>query len=79
MEVNQPKHRAATGILIFLPWAFCDIALGGYGYLLRDWRWLSFTLSLPALLFLPALWSVRLPCVREEIEECLPTFPCVSV
>ncbi|ROT83769.1 organic cation transporter protein [Penaeus vannamei] len=58
MEVNQPKHRAATGILIFLPWAFCVIALGGYGYLLRDWRWLSFTLALPALLFLPALWFI---------------------
>lgn len=69
MEVNQPKHRAATGILIFLPWAFCVIALGGYGYLLRDWRWLSFTLALPALLFLPALWSVRCVAVMGSGED----------
>ncbi|XP_042891765.1 organic cation transporter protein-like [Penaeus japonicus] len=75
LEVNQPKHRAATGILIFLPWAFCDIALGGYGYLLRDWRWFSFTVSLPALLFLPALWfideSPRWLIVRGRYDDAL--------
>lgn len=55
MEVNEPKYRAAVGILIFLPWALTVLVLGGYGYLLRDWRWLSVTTSLPCLLFLPML------------------------
>ncbi|XP_063596240.1 organic cation transporter protein-like [Penaeus indicus] len=75
MEVSEPKYRAAVGILIFLPWALCLIVLGGYGYLLRDWRWLSVTTSLPCLLFLPMLLlldeSPRWLIVRGRYDDAL--------
>ncbi|XP_037793750.1 organic cation transporter protein-like isoform X2 [Penaeus monodon] len=58
METCDPRFRAATGILIFLPWTVGLILLGGFGYLIRDWRELMFALSLPTLLFLPVLWFV---------------------
>ncbi|XP_037793895.1 organic cation transporter protein-like [Penaeus monodon] len=75
MEVNEPKYRAAVGILIFLPWALTVLVLGGYGYLLRDWRWLSVTTSLPCLLFLPMLLvldeSPRWLIVRGRHDDAL--------
>ncbi|XP_042889431.1 uncharacterized protein LOC122264551 [Penaeus japonicus] len=75
MEVCVPRHRSFVGILIFLPWTLSIIALGGYGYLLRDWRWFVFTVSLPSLLFLPALWfideSPRWLIVKGRHKEAL--------
>ncbi|XP_042891764.1 organic cation transporter protein-like [Penaeus japonicus] len=75
MEVTEPKYRATVGILIYLPWALYVIILGGYGYLLRDWRWLSVTTSLPALLFLPVLLlldeSPRWLIVRGRYDDAL--------
>ncbi|XP_047482763.1 organic cation transporter protein-like isoform X2 [Penaeus chinensis] len=56
METCEPRHRSIVGILIFLPWSLSIIALGGFGFALRDWRWFVFTVSLPMLVFLPALW-----------------------
>ncbi|XP_047482516.1 organic cation transporter protein-like [Penaeus chinensis] len=58
METCDPRYRAATGILIFLPWTVSLILLGGVGFLIRDWRELMFTLSLPMFLFLPVLWFI---------------------
>ncbi|XP_063612634.1 solute carrier family 22 member 2-like, partial [Penaeus indicus] len=75
MEVNEPKYRTAVGVLIFLPFALAVIVLGGYGYLLRDWRWLSVTTSLPCLLFLPMLLlldeSPRWLIVRGRYDDAL--------
>ncbi|XP_042886771.1 organic cation transporter protein-like [Penaeus japonicus] len=75
METCEPRHRSIVGILIFLPWSLCIIALGGYGYALRDWRWFAFAVSLPMLLFLPALWfideSPRWLIVRGRHEDAL--------
>lgn len=56
MEMCQLRHRSVVGIMIFLPWAFTIMASGGLAYLIRDWQWYMFTVSLPSLLFLPALW-----------------------
>lgn len=58
METCDPRHRSLVGILVFLPWSLSIISLGGFGYALRDWRWFVFTVSLPMLVFLPALWYV---------------------
>nr|XP_027207374.1 organic cation transporter protein-like [Penaeus vannamei] len=75
MEVNEPKYRAAAGISMFLPVALTVIALGGYGYLLRDWRWFGVTTSLPCLLFLPMLLfldeSPRWLIVRGRYDDAL--------
>lgn len=75
MEICVPRYRSFVGILVFLPWSLSVIALGGYGYLLRDWRWLMFTVCLPSLLFLPALWfideSPRWLIVKGRHQEAL--------
>ncbi|XP_063852871.1 organic cation transporter protein-like [Scylla paramamosain] len=49
MEVCEIKKRSAVGILIGLPWALGTMVFGGLGYLIRDWRWLNFAISLPFL------------------------------
>ncbi|XP_047482745.1 organic cation transporter protein-like isoform X2 [Penaeus chinensis] len=75
METCEPRLRSVIGILVFLPWCFSLITLGGYGYLLRDWRWLMFTVSLPGVLYLPMLWlmdeSPRWLIVRGRHAEAL--------
>ncbi|XP_069993871.1 organic cation transporter protein isoform X1 [Penaeus vannamei] len=75
METCDPRHRSLVGILVFLPWSLSIISLGGFGYALRDWRWFVFTVSLPMLVFLPALWfmdeSPRWLIVRGRHEAAL--------
>ncbi|XP_071547685.1 organic cation transporter protein-like isoform X2 [Panulirus ornatus] len=56
MEVCQLRHRYVVGTLIFLPWAFSIMVSAGIAYLIRDWQWYMFIVSLPSLVFLPVLW-----------------------
>ncbi|XP_069991682.1 organic cation transporter protein-like isoform X2 [Penaeus vannamei] len=55
MEMAEPRWRSALGVGMFLPWALGTMAWGGFAYLVRAWRWLQLAVSLPCLLFLPAL------------------------
>ncbi|KAK3852061.1 hypothetical protein Pcinc_041330, partial [Petrolisthes cinctipes] len=58
MEMFQECHRSAAGIIVFLPWTFGLMMLGGLAYLYRNWRYLVLTTSLPLLLLLPLQWFV---------------------
>lgn len=75
METCEPRLRSIIGIIVYLPWCFSLITLGGFGYLLRDWRWLMFTVSMPGLLYLPVLWlmdeSPRWLIVRGRHADAL--------
>ncbi|XP_037793752.1 organic cation transporter protein-like [Penaeus monodon] len=75
METCEPRLRSIIGIVVFLPWCFSLITLGGYAYLLRDWRWLMFTVSMPGVLYLPLLWlmdeSPRWLIVRGRHADAL--------
>ncbi|KAK3893490.1 hypothetical protein Pcinc_002709 [Petrolisthes cinctipes] len=58
MEMFQECHRSAAGIIVFLPWTFSMMMLGGLAYLYRNWRYLVLTTSLPLLLLLPLQWFI---------------------
>ncbi|XP_047493760.1 organic cation transporter protein-like [Penaeus chinensis] len=75
LEMAEPKWRSALGVSLFLSWAMGTMAWGGFAYLVRDWRWLQLTVSLPCLLFLPALFfldeSPRWLAVEGRQEKAL--------
>ncbi|XP_066954452.1 organic cation transporter protein-like [Macrobrachium rosenbergii] len=58
MEQSAPRHRAAVGILTFLPWIIGYFTWAGQAYLIKEWRWLMFSVPIPSLLAIPVLWFV---------------------
>ncbi|XP_064109464.1 organic cation transporter protein-like isoform X2 [Macrobrachium nipponense] len=58
MEQSAPRHRAAVGILTFLPWIIGYFTWAGQAYLVREWRWLMLSVPIPSLLAIPVLWFV---------------------
>ncbi|XP_071526276.1 solute carrier family 22 member 13-like [Panulirus ornatus] len=56
MEICSAKERSKFGTLFMLPWALGYMALPGIAYLVKRWRWLQATLSLPTLLLTLQYW-----------------------
>uniref|UniRef100_A0A0P4WIC1 Major facilitator superfamily (MFS) profile domain-containing protein n=1 Tax=Scylla olivacea TaxID=85551 RepID=A0A0P4WIC1_SCYOL len=56
LEVCEPKHRVAVGILSGLGWSLGTMIWGGLAYLLRAWRSLQLASSLPTLIAFPLLF-----------------------
>ena len=56
MEIIQIDHRTTAGIVnnIFVSIGFCILSF--LAYLIRDWRYLMLTVSLPGLPLLLCLW-----------------------
>ncbi|XP_042243156.1 organic cation transporter protein-like isoform X2 [Homarus americanus] len=75
MEVCEVRMRSVVGVLLGLPWALGMMAWGALAYLIRDWRWLQFTASLPMLLIIGFLFlideSPRWLIVKGRHEQAL--------
>ncbi|XP_042212064.1 organic cation transporter protein-like [Homarus americanus] len=75
MEVCEVRMRSVVGVLLGLPWAVSMMAWGALAYLIRDWRWLQFTVSLPMLLIMGLLFlideSPRWLIVKGRHEQAL--------
>ncbi|XP_042242904.1 organic cation transporter protein-like [Homarus americanus] len=75
MEVCEVRMRSVVGVLLGLPWALGMMVWGALAYLIRDWRWLQFTASLPLLLIMGLLFlideSPRWLIVKGKHEQAL--------
>ncbi|XP_038073511.1 organic cation transporter protein-like [Patiria miniata] len=72
-EMFSPSRRAFAGILLTLFWSSGIMSLAGLAYLLRDWRHLQLTITLPSLLTIPLWWvipeSMRWLMSRGRVRE----------
>ncbi|XP_042203218.1 organic cation transporter-like protein [Homarus americanus] len=59
MEMAEPKLRTTLGVGLFVTWSLGTVIWGGAAYIVRDWRWLQLSVSLPCILFLPSLWILN--------------------
>ncbi|KAK4299135.1 hypothetical protein Pmani_028576 [Petrolisthes manimaculis] len=56
LEVTELRMRSKIGLFQFFSWSTGTILFSAWAYFIRDWRWLQTAVSLPCLLFLPALY-----------------------
>ncbi|KAK3869354.1 hypothetical protein Pcinc_025338 [Petrolisthes cinctipes] len=56
LEVTELRMRSKIGLFQFFSWSTGTILFAAWAYFIRDWRWLQTAVSLPCLLFLPALY-----------------------
>lgn len=73
MEVCESRHRSTVGVFNGLPWGLAVMVYGFMAYLIRDWRWLQFSMALQGLLLLPVLWSVQ-PLLYDLIVQWMLTW-----
>ncbi|XP_071525292.1 organic cation transporter protein-like [Panulirus ornatus] len=75
METCAVKYRAAVGTLLVLPWALGYMLVPGIAYLVRQWKWLQFTYSIPGLSAIVYFWwfpeSPRWLIVHGRNQEAL--------
>lgn len=77
-EMFPARHRAFVGCVIQCFWAAGSTCLTLLAYLIEDWRYLQFTISLFSLLSIPLYWFLRESVLWtlangriEETEETL--------
>ncbi|XP_063873742.1 solute carrier family 22 member 6-like isoform X2 [Scylla paramamosain] len=70
LEVCEPKHRVAVGILSGLGWSLGTMIWGGLAYLLRAWRSLQLASSLPTLIAFPLLLNKDITVITLVIALC---------
>ncbi|KAK7028086.1 hypothetical protein SK128_018211 [Halocaridina rubra] len=58
IEISEPRFRPHLGIISMMPWAIATMIWGGLAYLIRDWRWLQFAVSIHGVFVFPFLWFI---------------------
>lgn len=56
LEWLDVHHRTVAGVLSSTFWTGGVMLLALIGYLIRDWRWLLLTVTLPCALGIVSLW-----------------------
>ncbi|XP_007437766.2 solute carrier family 22 member 7 [Python bivittatus] len=56
MEWVDIEHRTTSGVITSLFWSFGNMLLALIAYLVRDWRWLLLTTSLPCIVGIISIW-----------------------
>ncbi|XP_050714823.1 organic cation transporter-like protein isoform X2 [Eriocheir sinensis] len=73
LEVCEPRHRVAVGVLTGIAWSAGTMLWGTLAYFIRGWRHLQLAASLPTLLAFPILLfmdeSPRWLIVRGRFEK----------
>jgi len=55
-ELYPAIYRTYAGTVLSLFWAAAWMFLALLAYLIRDWRYLQLTITLPGILSLPLIW-----------------------
>ncbi|XP_066467925.1 solute carrier family 22 member 7-like [Tiliqua scincoides] len=58
MEWVDIEHRTMSGILTSIFWSLGNMLLALVAYLVRDWRWLLFAVTLPCVVGIISMWWV---------------------
>lgn len=56
LEWLDMEHRIVAGVLSSMFWSGGVMLLALLGYLIRDWRWLLLTVTLPFALGIISMW-----------------------
>jgi OCT family organic anion transporter-like MFS transporter 7 len=56
LEWLDVEHRTVAGVLSTMSWTGGVMLLALVGYLIRDWRWLLLSVTLPCVPGILSLW-----------------------
>ncbi|XP_075426047.1 solute carrier family 22 member 20-like [Ascaphus truei] len=75
LEWTPPNGRTLFAVLFSYSYTCGQMLLAGLAYIIRDWRWLQFAVTVPFFLFLLYLWfipeSARWMIMRGRSREAL--------
>ncbi|KAM6184100.1 solute carrier family 22 member 7 [Erethizon dorsatum] len=73
LEWLDTEHRIVAGVLSSMFWSGGVTLLALVGYLIRDWRWLLLTVTLPSVLGIISIWwvpeSARWLLTQGRVQE----------
>jgi len=50
------EHRKLVGVIDSLSWTFAFMSISLIAYFIRDWRWLTVSISLPNIIAIITWW-----------------------
>ncbi|XP_034966442.1 solute carrier family 22 member 7-like [Zootoca vivipara] len=73
MEWVDIQHRTVSGIITSIFWSMGNMLLALIAYLVRDWRWLLFAVTLPCAVGVVSMWwvpeSARWLLAKGKLKE----------
>jgi hypothetical protein len=69
-ELFPPKERTVAAVSHEFLWALGGAILPGWAYVFRKWRYLQIAVSLPTILGLLLIWSVKDNVLMQVLLKC---------